>query len=176
MSGEAHVLAVDVYAERVEGDRAAVRYEVRHPSGRELAPGEAESYLAPMGAAARDDVEAGEVARVTVRPGCAEIHDGPCSLAISLMVAGDVDLAALAASLATVVADLRQRAGVSALVHDLGQVEHLAEVMHDAYEAAATGFGWKTQAASAVPWAQVPEANRAATRAGLRAVLALVLP
>lgn len=59
---------------------------------------------------------------------------------------------------------------------DNAQIEQLAEVAHDAYEAAAAGSGWQTQAASRKPWAEVPDANREATRAMIRAVLAAQRP
>ena len=52
------------------------------------------------------------------------------------------------------------------------RVEHLCEVMHDAYEAAAAQTGWETQARSRKPWACVPEANKATMRAAVRALLA----
>ena len=52
------------------------------------------------------------------------------------------------------------------------QIEHLCEVMHDAYEAAAARNGWATQAASRKPWAEVPETNKATMRAAVVAVLA----
>jgi hypothetical protein len=51
-------------------------------------------------------------------------------------------------------------------------VEHLCEVQHDAYEAAAVREGWSTQEASRKPWRDVPEANKATMRASMRAVLA----
>lgn len=57
-------------------------------------------------------------------------------------------------------------------VDDTALVEHLCEVMHDAYEAAAVEAGWDTQARSRKPWSQVPEANQATMRAAVRAVLA----
>lgn len=50
-------------------------------------------------------------------------------------------------------------------------VERLCEVMHDAYEEAAKSSGWQTQAASRKPWAAVPEANKAAMRASVGAML-----
>jgi hypothetical protein len=53
-------------------------------------------------------------------------------------------------------------------------VERYCEVMHDAYEAAATRAGWETQQASRKPWADVPEANKATMRAAVRALLAEV--
>lgn len=52
-----------------------------------------------------------------------------------------------------------------------GQIEHLCEVMHDAYEKAAAGNGWETQQASRKPWADVPEANKATMRAAVAALL-----
>jgi len=51
------------------------------------------------------------------------------------------------------------------------KIERLAEVCHDAYELAAAGSGWVTQLESRKPWAEVPEENRQATRAGVQAVL-----
>lgn len=51
------------------------------------------------------------------------------------------------------------------------QVEQACEVMHDAYEKAAVGAGWETQAASRKPWADVPEANKTTMRAAVRALL-----
>ena len=50
-------------------------------------------------------------------------------------------------------------------------VERAAEVMHDAYEAAAVGAGWETQAASRKPWSGVPEANKVTMRAAVSALL-----
>jgi hypothetical protein len=38
--------------------------------------------------------------------------------------------------------------------------ESLAEAFHEAYERLAPSFGYKTREASAVPWAEVPDANR----------------
>lgn len=52
------------------------------------------------------------------------------------------------------------------------RVERACEVMHDAYERAAVGAGWETQAASRKPWADVPEANKATMRAAVAALLA----
>ena len=54
------------------------------------------------------------------------------------------------------------------------RVEHLCEVMHDAYEAAAVESGWETQQRSRKPWADVPEANKATMRVAVRALLAEV--
>ncbi|KKM02993.1 hypothetical protein LCGC14_1778860 [marine sediment metagenome] len=39
--------------------------------------------------------------------------------------------------------------------------EHLAQAFHEAYEELAPQFGYKTREASAVPWADVPENNKA---------------
>lgn len=38
--------------------------------------------------------------------------------------------------------------------------EELARIFHEAYERLAPDFGYKTREASAVPWEEVPEANR----------------
>lgn len=58
---------------------------------------------------------------------------------------------------------------------DLGipaqHVEYLCSVMHTAYEDEAARLGWKTQPASQARWEDVPEANKAAMRAGVRALL-----
>ena len=54
------------------------------------------------------------------------------------------------------------------------RVEHLCEVMHDAYEAAAVDAGGETQRRSRKPWADVPEANKATMRVAVRALLAEV--
>lgn len=53
----------------------------------------------------------------------------------------------------------------------MANVEHLCEVMHDAYEKAAIGAGWETQKASRKPWADVPEANKETMRAAVIALL-----
>ena len=50
------------------------------------------------------------------------------------------------------------------------QIEHLCEVMHDAYEQAAIEAGWETQERSRVPWIDVPEANKATMRASVSAI------
>lgn len=59
---------------------------------------------------------------------------------------------------------------------DPALVEHLCELMHDAYERAAAGNGWETNPASRQPWAGVPIANqrtmRIAVVAGLAALAA----
>ena len=51
------------------------------------------------------------------------------------------------------------------------EIEWLCEVMHDAYEIAAAGAGWETQAASRRPWDDVPEPNKVAMRAAVAAML-----
>lgn len=38
--------------------------------------------------------------------------------------------------------------------------EEMARAFHEAYERLAPSFGYKTREVSAVPWVQVPEANR----------------
>ncbi len=53
----------------------------------------------------------------------------------------------------------------------MANVEHLCEVMHDAYEKAAVGAGWETQKASRKPWSDVPEANKETMRAAVKALL-----
>lgn len=50
-------------------------------------------------------------------------------------------------------------------------LETACEVLHDAYEKAAIGEGWKTQIASRKPWTDVPEANKATMRAAVGALL-----
>lgn len=50
-------------------------------------------------------------------------------------------------------------------------VDALCEVMHDAYEQAATANGWETQARSRKPWTDVPEANKATMRVAVLALL-----
>ena len=50
-------------------------------------------------------------------------------------------------------------------------IEVACEVMHDAYEKAALGAGWETQESSRKPWPEVPEANKEAMRAAVRALL-----
>lgn len=39
--------------------------------------------------------------------------------------------------------------------------EDLAKRFHDNYERLAPAFGYKTRKSSAVPWAEVPQANKA---------------
>jgi hypothetical protein len=50
-------------------------------------------------------------------------------------------------------------------------LEAACEVMHDAYEKAAVGAGWETQAASRKPWSEVPEANKQTMRAAVQALI-----
>jgi hypothetical protein len=50
-------------------------------------------------------------------------------------------------------------------------IEHLCEVMHNAYEDAAVDAGWETQQASRKPWSDVPEANKITMRAAVIALL-----
>lgn len=49
--------------------------------------------------------------------------------------------------------------------------ERIAKAFHEAYEAAAPAFGYKTREASAVPWDQVPAANRGLMVATVRRLL-----
>ncbi len=50
-------------------------------------------------------------------------------------------------------------------------IEQACEVLHDAYEAAATQHGWKTQEASRKPWSDVPDANKATMRSAVGVLL-----
>ena len=50
-------------------------------------------------------------------------------------------------------------------------IEKACEVMHDAYEEAASEAGWETQKASRKPWSDVPEANKQTMRAAVGALL-----
>lgn len=52
-----------------------------------------------------------------------------------------------------------------------GLVEAACQVMHDAYESAATENGWETQAGSRKPWSEVPEENKATMRAAMSVLL-----
>ena len=47
----------------------------------------------------------------------------------------------------------------------------IAKAFHEAYETFAPEFGYSTRAESAVPWEQVPEANKALMIATVRNVL-----
>lgn len=66
---------------------------------------------------------------------------------------------------------LPQSATNLALPDSSDRLERLCEVMHDTYEAAALSTGWQTQERSRVPWADVPEANKATMRAAVAALL-----
>lgn len=55
--------------------------------------------------------------------------------------------------------------------HAQGMVEKYSKIAHEAYEKAAVGAGWETNEKSRKRWEEVPEANRACTRAAVRAVL-----
>lgn len=50
-------------------------------------------------------------------------------------------------------------------------IEKACEVMHDAYEAAATKNGWETQERFRKPWSDVPEANKETMRAAVGALV-----
>jgi hypothetical protein len=52
-----------------------------------------------------------------------------------------------------------------------GTPEDVARAFHDAYESLASSFGYKTRDASAVPWDDVPENNKALMIATVRNVL-----
>lgn len=51
------------------------------------------------------------------------------------------------------------------------EIDDLASVMHDAYEARAVEVGWSTQEQCRVPYGELPEENKKVMRAGLIAVL-----
>lgn len=53
-------------------------------------------------------------------------------------------------------------------------VEYLAAVMHSAYEDEAARVGWATNPRSKTSWDRVPEENKQAMRAGVRAMLAVL--
>lgn len=55
---------------------------------------------------------------------------------------------------------------------DQPEVDRLCQVMHEVYEREAARVGWQTQTRSRVPWHDVPEANKAAMR---KAVMALLM-
>ena len=61
-----------------------------------------------------------------------------------------------------------------AVQSDAALLEEACIAAHDAYEAAAHEAGWATNPQSRKPWAEVPEANKAAMRAGIGAALALI--
>ena len=50
-------------------------------------------------------------------------------------------------------------------------LEAAAQVMHEAYEEAASRVGWQTQQASRKPWAEVPEANKLTMKSAVQALL-----
>lgn len=52
--------------------------------------------------------------------------------------------------------------------------EDVARAFHEAYERLAPDFGYRTREASAKPWADVPEGNRALMIATVRAIRALL--
>jgi hypothetical protein len=49
--------------------------------------------------------------------------------------------------------------------------EQIAQAFHEAYERLAPDFGYKTREASAKPWAEVPEQNKALMAAVVRSLL-----
>ena len=49
--------------------------------------------------------------------------------------------------------------------------DRIAQAFHEAYERLAPDFGYKTREASAKPWAEVPEQNRALMAAVVRSLL-----
>lgn len=57
---------------------------------------------------------------------------------------------------------------------DANLLEAACVAAHNAYEAAAHEAGWTTNTQSRKPWAEVPEANKVAMRAGISAALALI--
>jgi hypothetical protein len=52
--------------------------------------------------------------------------------------------------------------------------EKLAELFHSTYERLAPSFGYKTREASAKPWADVPEDNKALMVAVCREILEVI--
>lgn len=52
-----------------------------------------------------------------------------------------------------------------------GSEDRIAQAFHEAYERLAPDFGYKTREASAKPWEQVPENNRALMAAVVRSLL-----
>lgn len=58
-------------------------------------------------------------------------------------------------------------------VPDEARLERYCALMHDAYEDAAHENGWASQV-GAIPWAEVPEANKATMRVAVGALLAEV--
>lgn len=82
------------------------------------------------------------------------------------------DLAGLLTQIDNMVAGLSQSAVQPDIRPDL--LEAACVAAHNAYEAAAHEAGWTTNIQSRKPWAEVPEANKAAMRAGIGAALALI--
>lgn len=66
---------------------------------------------------------------------------------------------------------LVQAQGMQGVPRPDPDVEHLCEVLHDAYEEAAVQEGWATQERSRKPWDEVPEENKATMRAAVSALL-----
>lgn len=66
------------------------------------------------------------------------------------------------------------REDLERVVAEADLIEHLCELMHDAYEAAAVEAGWETNARSRVPWADVPEANKATMRKAVAVIAPLI--
>ncbi len=54
--------------------------------------------------------------------------------------------------------------------------EQLAQKFHETYERLAPSFGYETRKASAVPWADVPERNKALMVAVCGEILAALQP
>ena len=69
---------------------------------------------------------------------------------------------------------LRRIHALPAVQPDANLLEAACIAAHDAYEAAAHEAGWTTNTQSRKPWAEVPEANKVAMRAGIGAALALI--
>jgi len=68
----------------------------------------------------------------------------------------------------------RHGRALPAVQADAALLEVACIAAHDAYEAAAHAAGWATNPQSRKPWAEVPEANKVAMRAGIGAALALI--
>jgi hypothetical protein len=62
--------------------------------------------------------------------------------------------------------------GMDAAELEVVEATRLAQAFHESYERLAPEFGYQTRAESAVPWAEVPEANRQLMIASAQAVLA----
>lgn len=61
--------------------------------------------------------------------------------------------------------------GESHYMNQSDLVEQACEVMHDAYEDAASKYEWETQLASRKAWAHVPERNKATMREAVKVLL-----